>query len=413
MKFIPFQNLSKYFGFNRGKDNYTQTKVFQVDNLLFGKEPKWVSIDNEEGKIFNTTPEVYAVIMTKADMYSNGVFKHIKIIGEKHEDISNNSEYIRLLENPNPLQSRNEWMKEELIHTSVYGNSFIYGLKGFSSQNIPSALYNLDAGRMKVYPTGKIYKQTLLSDIIEKYELCYENNIGVNEFFSPNEIIYSKVIDPTNPIMGKSPLHNLQMPISNIRGTYGYRNVLITEKGAIGILSNETTDGDGVVINSEEAKRLERQMQKDYGISEKQSKFIVTSMKFKWTPINYPTKDLMLFEEISEDFKKIIDAYSMNEHLFSTGANTTFNNLSEAKKITYQDAIIPYAEDFAYKLTQYFKLDEKNEYLTIDYSHVEALKENDSTKTENMKRKAEAYKILKETGDFDSDEIKEILQLNK
>jgi phage portal protein BeeE len=404
MDFRPLSNVLNYFGWYRGKDNFTQTPITYFNQVIQGKQEQYVSINGHEEHLFKTTPELYDVIMKKAYMYSNGVFKHYRMKGDKPEEVPN-SPFVKLLENPNPLQGRNEWLIEEMIYTCLFGNSFVFGLRGYS-MDTPKVLYNLPAGDMKVKPTGKIWKQSKLKDIIESYIL--ENKDGSTETFKPDEIMHSRLSNPDNPIIGLSPLHSLQMPISNIRGAYGYRNVLIMERGAVGMISNEARDGDGgIPLSKDEKQKIEQQYAKDYGIGENQSKVIVTSSALKWTPFNYPTKDLMLFEEITADHKKIIDAYGMNEYLFAMDKGATFANLLEGKRMAYQDAIIPYADDFTYKLSQYFGMDVNNEWLCLDYSHVEALQKNEKEKTEILKNRAEAYRILVENG-FTSTEAKKV-----
>jgi phage portal protein BeeE len=410
MAFTPIQYALGKLGYYRGKDNYTKTPTFTVNQLLNGSEPLWVSVDEEEAKIFNTTPELYAVIMRKATMYSNGIFKHYKATKNGAEEIED-SEVLKLLEKPNPLQSRNEWLIDELIQTSIYGSSFVYSLKALKSDEFPSLFYNLPSGQMKIYPTGKIYQQSKIEDIIEKFELVDQNGKGTR--FETKDIIYSRIQNPENPILGKSPLHALQMPISNIRASYGLRNIIIDKKGAIGILSGGAKgEGGGIPLNNEERLRIENQYRSDYGNSEAQSKIIIANTPLNWSPISYPTKDLMLFEEITSDLRAIIDVYGMNEYLFSKEKGSTFANLLEGKRMAYQDCIIPYAEDFTYKLTNFLGLDKKGEWLALDYSHVEAMQENEENKAKANKTKAEAYRLLKETNDFKEEDLKALLGLD-
>lgn len=408
MEFRPLNQILGLLGYYRGKDRFTQTPSFYQNQILNGKSPQWITINDHEGEVFTTTPELYSVIMRKGLMYANGIFKHYKINSKGQPEELLNTDVLKLLENPNPLQSRNEWLIEEMIHTSIYGNSLIYGLRGLRSQ-LPKAFYNLPVNNVKVLPTGKIYKQYKLEDIIKGFELTYYD--GSIDIYETIDVIYSRLTNPLNPLVGLSPLQALQMPISNIRGAYGYRNVLINERGAIGLLSNDTKDMDGgVPLTESEKKKIENQYSKDYGIKEKQSKIMVTSSSLKWTPMVYPTRDLMLFEEITSDLRIILDAYGLNEYLFSKEAGTSYNNLIEGKRMAYQDAIIPYADDFSYKLTQYLGLDKINEFVSLDYSHIEALQKSKKEESEILKNKAEATRILSELGIYNPNEIKEIIK---
>ena len=410
MEFKPLQNLFGFFGYLRGKDNYTQTNVFEQHQILSGKNPIWVTVSNQESHLFKTTPELYSVIMKKATLYSNGIFKHYKTVKGVDVEVEN-SEVIKLLNNPNPLQSKTEWMIEELIHSSIYGNSFVFGLKAFDSQKTPSMLYNLPADRMVVNPTGLIFKQNKISDIIEKFTL--KGMDGKNEDYKVSEVIYSKVTNPNSSIIGLSPLHSLQMPISNIRGAYGYRNVIIEEKGAIGILSGGSgggISGNSIPLSGEDRTKLENQFVNDYGTSSRKKKIMITKTPVSWQPMTYPTKDLMLFEEISSDLRIIIDVFGLNENLFSKEKGTTFTNLNEAKKITYQDCIIPYANDFTYKLSDYFGLSEIGEKIVLDYSHIEALQENELDKSTVISNKVNTLINLMSNG-YSKEEAETIVGL--
>ena len=79
--------------------------------------------------------------------------------------------------------------------------------------------------------------------------------------------------------------------------------------------------------------------------------------------------------------------------------------------MAYQDGIIPYAEDFTYNLTKFLKLDLEGEWIELDYSHVESLKDNEKNKAEIHKLKAEAYNTLLQSGSFDPEILKEIIGL--
>jgi len=343
MAFTPIQYIASRLGYFRGKDTYTQTPVFTQSQIFNGKTPLWVSVDDKEAEVFNTTPELYSVIMKKATMYSNGIFKHYKTVGGKVVEVEN-SEYLKLLEKPNVLQGRNEWMMDELIQTSVYGSSFGYKLQGYRGAT-PSALYNLPANRMKIIPTGKIYQQSKLEDIIKEYQLT--DYSGGVETFETNQVLYSRIQNPENP----------------------------------------------------------------YGIQQGKNKVLISSSNLKWTPFSYPTKDLMLFEEITSDLRAIIDLYGMNEYLFSKDKGSTFANLLEGKRMAYQDCIIPYAEDYTYKLTNFLGLDATGEWIALDYSHVEALQQNNKAIAETNKLKAEAYNTLLGSGNFNDKELRELLGL--
>ena len=84
----------------------------------------------------------------------------------------------------------------------------------------------------------------------------------------------------------------------------------------------------------------------------------------------------------------LCDAYNYPILLLNEVEGSTYNNLSESKKLVYEDTIIPDWYKLEYTLNKNFVLHDKNLNLEIDYSHIEVLKENESVKTQVSGEKA-------------------------
>jgi len=402
-----FSNMLNIF--QRNNDPYTLTPAMGLQYFNFQKGEQYISIDGRESEILRTTPQLFAVIYRRAQMLANGKFIHYDKNGEEIE----NSKIVEFLKRPNPFQKQNEWIIQQDIQKSTYGNTFIYILKGSALSEVPAALWNLAPKGIVIERTGKIWKQTEADAIIKSYNMNLNKGTGKYEdSFLPSEILHRNIQDVDDPITGSSPFHALQMPISNLRGAYGFRNVLITEKGAIGMISNNSTSTAGAIpLTSKERENLERQFSENYGISDKQRRIIMSSASLSWNPMSYPTKEMMLFEEVDENTRTIIDAYGLNEALFSLGKGTTFDNYKEGEKAAYQDTIIPEGEDLANGLSDKLGLTEKGERLELDFSHVPALQEDQEKEANIIKSKADAMKILIESGVYTAEEVKEIIEI--
>lgn len=382
------------FAFGGGKDRYTQTDFPRFANTMNIKGEQWIDTSKEHTfNLFNTTAELKSVITRKADMYANGVFQHIK-----NGEIVENSKAVYRLENPNPLQNGNEFMRQECMLYSIYGNSMIYGLKGFSSEKIPTALYLLPSDKTSIIKTGKIFQQTKIEDIISRYKVVYDN---VEEFFESKDIIHLKTSNPLDPIVGLSPIEALTMVLSNIRAAYGFRNRIITNDAALGILSSATADGMGVSLSPEEQERLNKGHKESYGMQRGKSNILMTESSVSWNPMSYPTKDLMLFEEVTAGHKVIIDYFGLNDNLFSFEKASTFSNLKEGIKLAYQDCIIPFAQDRDLAYSKAFGMDGINEYIHTSYDHLAILQDDKDKTADANKKKAETYAILTANGRAD------------
>lgn len=404
---INFQALFSRLRSN-GTDQFTRPRnLTYINNLFSDSKEVWVSITDNEFELYRTTPQLSIVINRDAEMLANGRFV---VRNQKGEELPNHP-LINLLENPNPYQSRNEWLMDYQIQKNLYGNQFMY-LNSGSLGGLPKTLVNLPSYGMKIVKTGRIYDQLSIDGIVKEYRL--RNADGTDTPYTPDKVIHSRIINPNDPLMGLSPLHSLAMPISNIRGAYGYRNVIITKKGAIGMITSDQRDsegGGGVPLKRDEREKIERQMTtKDQGIFDGQSHVIVSGSSLKWSPMTYPTKVLMLFEEIDADFRSIIDAYGHDENIYATDSNAKYQNMNEALKKVYDTRIIPQAESFTFNLSKRFGLIDQGLYIELDYSHLEVMKENEQSKAETIKMKADAISTLINSG-YDLSTVQSLIQL--
>ena len=391
--------------YNIGTNRFTKTTPLQYFNQNYSTtKEEYVSINDNEFELYRTTPQLSIVINKDAQMLSNGRFVVKNLKGEVQE----NHEALKLLANPNPVQNQNSWLMDYQIQKNIYGNQFIYVNRAYNNA-FPSTLVNLNSAYVKVVKTGKYVKQNNIEDIIQRYEVKESN--GTITQYEVKDIIFSQIVNPNNPLMGLSPLHSLTMPISNIRGAYGFRNKIIVKSGALGILSSASKDqSGGIPLNTAERQRIEQQHSNDYGIHDGQSSLIMTGSPLSWQSMSYPTKDLLLFEEVEADFKSIIDAYGHNADIYSNLNNAKYSNMNEALRQTYQNRVIPEAEQLCFNLGNKLGLTEKGLILELDYSHIEVMKDNEKQVVENFKMKADAISTLLNSG-YTRQEIDKLVTL--
>lgn len=376
----------------RGKNQFTQSNYTLRNNSVIGNRSSVVNCDTSAiFDLYDTTPQLSAVINRKAAMYSNGIWRHFKN-GKEVE----NSPLTALLDNPNFIQNGVEFMKSDCINYSLFGNSVILSEKGAFSEAYKS-LQVLPFNFLSFEKTGKFLNQKSLKNVITKLRLLLPNGVEYNNI-DVDKILWLRNHNPIDPIVGMSLIPSLTMPISNIRASYGFRNRIITNNAALGILSSEAKDGLGISLDSHERQRITDGYTSQFGMQDGKLDIHMTEASVKWNPISYPTKDLLLFEEIDADFRIIIDAFGLNDNIFSREKSSTFSNLMEGIRLAYQDCIIPFAFERALKFSQFFGLNGKDEFLQIDYSHINILQQDLTTKASVDKTKAETYAILVNAG---------------
>ncbi len=382
-RFIPRSLLNLF------RNQYSKYYV----NFTNQKEAVYIDI-SDAWKVYCTIPHLNLVINKKAEMLSNGV---VSIVNADGEQVENVDDYLTFLKNPNVLQSYKEWISQLSIYEDLYGNGFIYPLVGTSMQVIPSAMWNLPSGDMIINKTGKIWDQTTIEGIIESYEL--EQSNGANRIFAPDEVVHTNNNDNPAYIKGTSKLEPIQKNLTNIDAVLKTANVLYSERGGLFMFSHDGRSEMGSIpLNKEEKKEIEKKYRQDYGVHEGQQRNIITSSSLKATPISFPIKDLMMFEELESDFAAIISMYGMDRDLFPSTKGATFENKLQAQKITYQDTIIPNANDKADMLTKILKLEQRNLKVKIDFSHLPVFQENEVEKAKVQNLKSDSIRLLVQAG---------------
>ena len=380
-----FQN---FFGFFKSEKTF-----FKHTSYLMGQSGVVLIDTDKPAELYYAIPQLKTIVGKKKSMFANVI---PKIKDKNGEEISNAKadEFYKLIYQPNVMQSMNEFLENQLEQLDVFGNQFTYKNKPSNLSTFPVAMWNISPAYIEPHLSGKVFDQVSIYDIIKGYEY---NDGKVRKMYTTSDIMYLRHNDLNHPIIGASPLKFLKYPLSNIEGAYKFRNVIINEKGAIGILSNNSKDAMGAIpLSTKEKERIEKQHRSTYGINENQAKLIITEAQLNWTPMTYPTKDLMLFEEIDADTMVLIDHFGMNVHLFANN-NTTFENLKSSMKQVYQDTIQPYADKYFGQLTSFLEIEKhfgKGAYICPSYEHIKILQEDKKENAELFQLHADSLTQL-------------------
>lgn len=321
--------------------------------------------------LYNTIPQLRTPVDKLAAMFSNGVFKYQKVGSDKFDAMP--TDIAKLLENPNVLQGQNPFLNQYLRQLIVYGNQFIYKNSASKITTTPQSLINVSPANIKPKLTGKLFDQTTMDGIVNGFEYS-ENN--VNKKFETNQILWSKISDLDNNLIGYSPLKAMKYPLSNTVAAYQYLNCISTEKGGIGVLSSQSKDAMGALpMTAEEKKELEATYRAENGIEDDQKKIHITTGSVTWSPMSYPTRDLLLMEQIDANFLAILNVLGVNQNLF---VNSTYENLKNGLIQTHNDTVVVYADGFTQALGKFIGVKEGYR-LALDYSHLPYLQADKKT----------------------------------
>ena len=388
-------------GFSSGKTDKFMEYINQRSSNFWGNsDPIWVDT-NKPYELYIKIPELRTIINKRALMISSAI---PKLIDETGNIVDSHSWVYDLIAKPNPTQSWADVMYSLAVNDGLFNNSFAYCPE--RSFDIRNLILPLPSNKVKIAGTGKLLDQIDVEGLIKNFEFWYDNQN--HEVIEVKDMVYLNTPDGINIINPVNRIDTLKYPLTNIMSQYSKRNVLLENIGAIGILSSRKSDlGGSLPMDAEEREEIQRDW-----LKRQKDKLVITEADVQWTPMSFPTKDLMLFEELTEDKMAIIDAYGLSYYLFSQSKGATFSNVKEGMKMTYQDTIIPETEQMYATLSHQLGLTEEGLLLVPDFSHVAVLQDDKNAEASAMNLRADAVnKIITAGVELSDDEKRSLLGL--
>lgn len=396
--------LSNFFGTNQ--NNHLGRFINQVSgrlpiaNQIWGKkEAVWVDTNNA-WRLFIEIPELRAVIDKRASMMASNVPCLYDMNGDKIES----HWLLDLFKDPNAMQSWSDVMYSLSVQDALYSNAFAYCPK--RSFDIRNMIVPLPANKIEIQLSGKKLQAMDSEDMITRFKFEYDDDSKENIDWM--DMLYLTTDDGMNLVKPISRIDSLKYPLSNIKAQYHKRNVLLENIGSIGILTTSQNDMGGAIPMTPEEKR---QIQQDW-FKRSKDELIITESNVDWKPMSYPTRDLMLFEELTADKMAIIDTYGLNANLFSSERGATFTNVRDSIRLVYTDTIIPETQSMYDSMMKQWGLSGEY-YLKADFSHLPALQEDEGERANVQKTKAETLEKIAGLGvELSEEEIRILTDLN-
>jgi len=347
-------------------------------NEYFGKK-KAVWIDTSKAfQHYIEIPELRTVVNRKAKMISSGI---PLLYNDKGEEVLDHW-VLDLIKNPNPTQCWDEVIYSMAVNDALYSTSFLYAPK--RSFGIVNLLLPLASHKMQINTSGRTLKQMDSGGLIDSYVYNYSEDAPQKLKFE--EVIMLQTTDGMNLLNPVSIIDSLKFPLSNIRAQYNKRNVLLENMGAIGILSAKKSDiGGALPVTPEEKKKIQRDW-----YNRSKDEVLITETELQWNPMSYPTKDLMLFEELTADKLAVIDAFGLNYYVFSNENGSTFSNVRDGIRMAYTDTIIPESDKIYDNLTEQLGLDKEGLRLKAHFDHIPVLQKDMLESSQALNSRAEA-----------------------
>lgn len=315
----------------------------------------------------------------------------------------NDTALHELLKRPNPSQSYVSFIQELISFDRLTGNSYIYGISPETGQNKGRflELYVLPSHKVEIHSGG-------IFEPVKEYSLSYNGYITI----PADNICHIKDFNPYydgtgSHLYGMSPLKAglRTLQANNEATTTGVK--YLQNQTARGVLMSD--EGD---LSAAQAQQLKDKFRSNYQGSNNAGDVVITPKKLSWINFGLSASDLSLIEQHKASIRDLCNVYNVPVQLLNNTDASTYNNMKEAKKALYQNAVIPHLIKIREELNRWLvpKFGE-NLYLDFDFTVIPELQEETEKIvdqmakswwiTPNEKRQAMSYGTDEDCEDFD------------
>jgi ribosomal protein S18 len=304
------------------------------------------------------------VLMTicalRSKIYSQMQITHLDSAGNEIKD----SQYIKLLQQPNYFQSQEDFFFTQMWFLSATGNDYCYEVK---SGKDPASLYNLIPSEIDFKDTNKLKKFiTQQADIKAYEEKVIVYTLDGQDYKLPLKDIIpfydlSNGMSKNSPMQSHSRVEGIDHVLQNINENVKSKNINLRFSQKY-IISSQS-DGNEVQLQEEDRKDITRKLG--------QKSVIITNQKILATHLVSDFKKLFLDEQLSNDALFCLLAFDMNKDVlnyFSSGS--TYENQEKAMLNYIQNSIQRDADNTMNSFASHWGLIEKGEKLKASFMHL-------------------------------------------
>lgn len=292
-----------------------------------------------------------------------------------------------LIERPNSLYSFKEYLEQSLGYLLLTGNSITYKVATGANKERVKEIYYLPVNLMQIISSGS------WTDPIRDYEFTIYKGVK----FDAREIVHCRLPnfewELGQNLYGQSPLRAALNSLQASNDTFKAIKSTAANQGAKGIMMfDAAANGVGSSApTAEQIQNLKRELNKQISGSDNTGAVRILAKMFKYQQLGMSARDMELIAMHKIAKTDICNVFGLSSLLFNDHESSTYNNINEVKKSSWNDAIKPYLE----RLIEQFNIDIVKPYgsdlaFYPDYSNIDVLQ---SDKKEMVEWLSKAYWI--------------------
>ena len=375
--FYP-DSFVRQMGFNNGSLNFNSQDEQGLINKGYGSNVTVYSIINKITTTASTIPLI---------VWDNNTDEQIE-----------KGKLFDILQQPSiyrgEMLSTTEWVEACLVYLLTTGNLYQRKLNLVNIKNFD---------KLELIPSG------IIESIVPNSYLLPNNGFKVTDKqtqfkIESDELSHLKYLNPTTvgleSLEGLAPLQAGLYALTGSTDIQKALSVMVKNQGVRGILTNETNrNGGGVNLSTDEAKAVKAQTQEMLRGVDKVNQVAVTSASLKYHAMGMNAADLKLIESGVLTDRQLCNIWNVDSKLFNDPSSSTFNNLQDATKGLYTNAILPslgkIVNQFNQDISKPLNITERtNQEVRIDTSKIEALQADQKLEADKNKVNADGVAVV-------------------
>ena len=348
--------------------NKTKSRTFGVILQTYSGVTQWVDetfkIYAKEG--YDKNVYVYSAIRAKSKAIANVSWSVFKKPENAKDDLKKqfNHPIEKLINNPNPYESRFSFISKVEEQLDIFGNCYIEMLTSTSKKT--RELYILRADRMSITPNAD-KRNGLVKEYIYRAE-------GYDKVIKAKNILHLKRHNPLDDLYGLSPIQVAGMAIDQNNLTKNW-NIDILKNGGMpsGYLKTEHP------LTDEQVDNLKAQLA-TYNTTEARGKNLVLEAGLSFDRFSMSSEDMAWVQASKMSAREISIVFGVPPEILGDSTNKTYNNYTQARKAFYEETIIPELEYLTQEIGNWllkeFEMNNSEYTVTYNKGDIEAIIED-------------------------------------
>lgn len=282
---------------------------------------------------YNKNVVAYRAIKEISDCVGSVPFLLYKGKGKDREELEDHP-LLQLLERPNPMQSRTQFMQTVAGFLMIAGNSYIERVGPRSAA--PRELWTKRPDRMKVVP-GKRGIPVFYEFSINQGQVV---TWPVNQLNGLSEILHIKTFNPINDWYGLSAIEAAAYSIDQ-HNESGKWNMWRLQNDArpSGALVVDPKSATG--LSDEEYSRLKSQIDNEWAGPENAGRPLLLEGGLDWKEMGLNAQEMDWLEGRFSSAREVAAALGMPPQMLGIPGDNTHRNMEEARLWLWEQTVIP------------------------------------------------------------------------